>query len=458
MTTTITTPIAKTPVTTEETNGSELTAGRYIRSRALYERASRVIPGGISSNIRKNWEPFPLFYARGEGSRIWDEDGNEYIDYVLARGPLLLGHSPRRVLDAVKAQLEVGLMYAGQSRLEVEAAERICALVPCAEMTRFSNSGSEAVQAAWRLARGVTGKPKIVRFEGQYHGWFDSQIWSMAPPLEQAGPRENPVPVVTSGGVPTEEGENLIILPWNDVELLRRTLEARSHEIALVCTEPVMCNNGAIRPLPGYLETMRELCTKHGVLLMFDEVITGFRLSIGGAQQRLGVIPDLATFAKGVAAGFTVSALAGKRAIMERFGDLSVLHAGTYNANPPCMAAVLAALDELTANNGAVYTQIEARGQRLMDGILEAGQRHNKPVSVRGFPAAFSVTFGQQEPVTDYRSFLKRDIPMQRRYFELLQERGVRTTPDQLNFVSAAHTEEDIEQTLAAVDEVMRIL
>jgi glutamate-1-semialdehyde 2,1-aminomutase len=219
-----------------------------------------------------------------------------------------------------------------------------------------------------------------------------------------------------------------------------------------------MCNNGAIMPLPGYLETVRELCIRYDVLLMFDEVITGFRLSLGGAQERFGVTPDIATFAKGIAGGFTVSAIAGKRSVMERCGDLSVLHAGTYNSNPPCMAAVLASLEELSANNGAVYRQIEARGQRLMEGIREAGKRHHKPVSVRGLPAVFSVTFGQMEPVTDYRSFLKRDIPMQRRYFALLQDRGVRTTPDQLNFVSTAHTEEDIDQTLAAVDEAMRLL
>ncbi|HZP80670.1 MAG TPA: glutamate-1-semialdehyde 2,1-aminomutase [Chthonomonadaceae bacterium] len=431
---------------------------RYARSEALYERACNVIPGGISSNVRKNWSPVPLFYARGEGSRVWDEDGNEYIDYVLARGPLLLGHSPRLVLDAVKAQLENGLMYAGQTRLEVEAAERICELVPCAEMVRFSNSGSEAVHAAWRLARGVTGKPKIVRFEGHYHGWFDSQIWSAAPPVEAAGPPEAPIAVPGSGGVPASEGENLIVLPWNDPDLLRKTLETRGHEIALVCTEPVMCNNGALPPRPGYLETMRELCTRHGVLLMFDEVITGFRLSLGGAQQFFGVTPDLATFAKGIAAGFTVSALAGRREIMERFGDLSILHAGTYNANPPCMAAVLAALDVLSADDGAVYRTLAARGQRLIEGIREAGARHKKPVAVHGFPPAFTVSFGHEGPVTDYRSYARRDRAMQRRYFELLQERGIRTTPDQLSFVSAAHTEADIEQTLEAVNEVMQLL
>ena len=325
-------------------------------------------------------------------------------------------------------------------------------------MVRFSSSGSEAVHAAWRLARGVTGRQKIVRFEGQYHGWFDSQVWSMAPLIEQAGPRESPQPVVTSEGIAETERENVIVLPWNDPGLLRRTLEVRAHEIALVCTEPVMCNNGAILPAPGYLETMRELCTRHGVLLMFDEVITGFRLSLGGAQQHFGVTPDIATFAKGVASGFAVSVVAGRRQYMERFGNLSILHAGTYNANPPCMAAVVATLDALADGGGAVYDTISRCGQRLIEGIREAGRRAGKPVSIRGFPAVFNVSFGQEEPVTDYRSFMKRDLRMQRRFFELLQDRGVRTTPDQLYFVSAAHTEADVDQTLEAVHEAMRRL
>lgn len=451
----LTTELAEEPLLLERLSPPK---DRYARSRALNERALRVLPGGISSNVRKNWSPVPLFYTHGEGSRIWDADGNEYIDYVLARGPLLLGHSPRRVIDAVKRQMDVGLMYAGQNLLELEAAERICELVPCAEMVRFSSSGSEAVQGAWRLARGVTGKSKVVRFEGHYHGWFDSQIWSMAPPLEAAGPRESPNPVVTTAGVPAGEADDIIVLPWNDLDLLKKTLEARAGEIALVCMETIMCNNGTIPPAPGYLEGVRALCTRHGVLLMFDEVITGFRLSIGGAQKFFGVTPDIATFAKGVAAGFAVSVIAGKRDIMQHFGDLRVLHAGTYNSNPPCMAAVIASLDELTANDGIVYDTIFRRGQRLMEGIREAGRRAGKPVSVRGFPPVFNVSFGTEEPVTDYRSFVKRDVAMQRRYFELLQNQGVRTTPDQLYFVSAAHTDADIDQTLDVVNEVMELL
>lgn len=437
---------------------STIQPDRYARSRELSERARKVLPGGISSNIRKNWEPVPLFYARGEGSRVWDADGNEYIDYVLARGPLLLGHSPKRVIEAVKAQIDVGLMYAGQTALELEAAERFCEAVPCADMVRFSNSGSEAVQAAWRLARGATGKQKVVRFEGHYHGWFDSQVWSLAPPLDRAGPREAPVPVSPSAGIPESEAQDLIVLPWNDAELLKATLETRSGEIALVCMEPVLCNNGAIPPRPGYLETVRELCTKHGVLLQFDEVITGFRLSLGGAQGRFGVKPDIATFAKGVAAGFPVSAVAGRRDLMERFGDLSILHAGTYNSNAPCMAAVVAALSELSTGNGALYRHIERLGQRLMEGIREAGRKHGKPVSVRGFPAAFNVSFGVPESISEYREYARRDTEAMRRFFTLLQDRGVRSTPDQLYFVSAAHTEADIDQTIQAAEESLALL
>jgi glutamate-1-semialdehyde 2,1-aminomutase len=428
----------------------------FDKSHELYERACKTTPGGIHSNVRANWQPHPMFYARGEGSHVWDADGNEFIDYVLGRGPLLLGHSPGPVLEAVKRQLDVGLMYAGQHLLEIEAAERFCAIVPCAEMVRFSSSGSEAVAVAIRLARAVTGRTKILRFEGHYHGWFDNQFWSYAPPLDQAGPRENPKPIPATRGQSPADAEHLVIRPWNDLALVEGAFKQHPGQIAAVLTEPIMCNTGGIMPRTGYLEGLRELCSRHGALLIFDEVITGFRVSLGGAQELLGVTPDLATFAKGMSAGFPVSAIAGKCEYLTLFGDFSVVHAGTYNSNAPCMAATVAALDMLAADGGAALKRAHGMGQQLMEGIVEIGGKAGKNVRVRGTPAAFFVSFNDREEIVDYRTSLSRDRDAYTRFWLALQDRGIRVIPDGLWFVSTAHTQNDVDRTLDAVGEAMK--
>ncbi|MGQ9651813.1 MAG: aspartate aminotransferase family protein [Phycisphaerae bacterium] len=431
---------------------------KFDESFRLYERSCQTTPGGIHSNVRANWKPHPMFYVRGQGSHIWDADGNEFIDYVLARGPLLLGHSPGPVLDAVKRQLDVGLMYAGQHELEIEAAERFCRLVPCAEMVRFSCSGSEAVAAAIRLARAVTGRTKILRFEGHYHGWFDNQFWSYAPPLDRAGPRENPRPIPATRGQSPADAEHLVIRPWNDLALVEEAFRRHPAQIAAIITEPIMCNMGGIMPRRGYLEGLRELCEKNGALLVFDEVITGFRVSLGGAQELFGVTPDLATFAKGMSGGFPVSAIAGKSEYMRYFGDLSVTHAGTYNSNALCMAATVAALDMLAADNGAALKHAHEIGRRLMVGIEDISRKAGKNVQIRGTPVAFFVSFDDKQEVVDYRTCLSRDREAYSRFWLALQDRGVRVIPDGLWFVSTAHTQEDVERTLAAVSEAMKVV
>ncbi len=431
---------------------------KYDRSRELYERACRTTPGGIHSNVRKVWQPTPMFYERGRDAHVWDADGNEFIDYVLARGPLLFGHSPQPILDAVRRQLDVELMYAGQHTLEIEAAERFCAMVPCAEMVRFSSSGSEAVHAALRLARAVTGRPKILRFEGHYHGWFDNAFWSFAPSLEAAGPRETPRPVMMTRGQSPTDAEGLIVRPWNDLDVLKATFAAHGAEIAGVIAEPIVCNTAAIMPRAGFLAGLRELCSTHGALLIFDEIITGFRTSPGGAQQFFGVTPDLATFAKGMAGGFPISATAGKAAYMEAFGDLSVAHSGTYNSNGPCIAATIAALDMLSADRGSLLAKTHRLGRRLMDGIQQAGREAGREVHIRGVPPVFHVSFNDREEIVDYRSSLSRDTAAYDRFWLALQERGVRTVPGGLWFVSTAHTDADIDQTLDAVGETMKMI
>jgi glutamate-1-semialdehyde 2,1-aminomutase len=426
------------------------------QSRQLYERAQRTTPGGIHSNVRKGWKPFPLFYERGEGSHLWDVDGNEYIDYVLARGPLLLGHSPKPVLESVKLQMDVGLMYAGQHLLEVEASEMFCSLVPGADMVRFSCSGSEAVHAAIRLARGVTGRNKILRFEGHYHGWFDNIFWNYAPPLEKAGPPEHPVAMPASKGQPASDGTHLIIRPWNNLSLAEQAFAEHGTEIAAVLTEPIMCNTGGILPREGYLRGLRELCDRYGALLVYDEVITGFRVSLGGAQELFGVVPDLATFAKGMAGGFPVSAVAGKQEYMKAFGEGWVTHSGTYNSNAPCMAACQAAMKMLATDGGALLKHAHDMGKQLMSGVAHIAREAGKKVRIAGMPPVFHVSFNAPEDIVDYRTFTRRDIAAYGRFQAALQERGVRVIPEGLWFVSTSHTQSDVDQTLAAVEDAIR--
>jgi glutamate-1-semialdehyde 2,1-aminomutase len=308
---------------------AELDISPYKRSLNLYEAACQVIPGGVNSNIRKDGLAMPLFFSKGIGPYLWDVDGNQYIDYALAFGPCILGHNPPVVQKAILDTLKHGQVFGGQHEKELELAKLICEVVPCAEMVRFSMSGSEANHAAFRVARTFTGRTKIVKFEGHYHGWYDNEYFSFKPSLEEAGSRESPQAVLMSKGMAASGLEDVIVLPWNDLETLEKCFASHAFEIAAVITEPIMYNCGGILPLPGYLEGMRELCSRYGVLLILDEVITGFRVALGGAQQLFKITPDLATFAKAIAGGVQISALAGKREIMSLFAHGETTHAGT---------------------------------------------------------------------------------------------------------------------------------
>lgn len=392
-----------------------------------------------------------MFFDHAHGSHMWDVDGNEYIDYMLAMGPLILGHSPAPVIEAVKRQLDRGLIYGGQHELEIQVAEKICRHVPCAEMVRFNSSGSEAVHAALRLARGYTGRQKILKFEGHYHGWFDSALISSGPSLVEAGPRSAPNAVLQSGGQARSVLNDVIVLPWNDLDVLAATLREHGDEIAGVITEPIMCNSGDIMPRPGYLEGMRSLCTEAGVVLIFDEVITGFRYGLGGAQGLFGVVPDLAVFAKALAAGFPLSCVAGKKPIMELIAQGRVMHAGTYNSNAVVMAAALATLQELERDDGAVYRHLWAAGTRLSDGVHALLQERGVAALVNNTGPSFFVAFTECQAMYDYRDTLQRDDAAYKRLSSALADRGVRVKPNGLWILSAAHTDQDIDVTLEAV-------
>ncbi len=429
----------------------------YARSQELYADATEALAGGVNSNFRLGGRPVPLFFTRGARAHLWDADGNDYVDYVLGMGPNILGHAPPAVTDAVAESLGRGVLFAGQYAEEIALARLVQRLVPCAERVRFGLSGSEMDQAAIRVARAATGRDVIVKFEGHYHGWFDTLLVSTQPPLDHAGPDDAPAKWYPSAGQSRHAADDLHVLPWNDLDALTRHLDAHAGEIAGVLMEPVLCNTCVIAPRPGYLEGVRELCDRHGIVLIFDEVITGFRLGLGGAGRRLGVTPDLAVFAKAIGGGYPIAALAGK----ERFMSLltgPVLHGGTYNGNMVSTIAALATLGELARGGDALYADMEARGGRLMAGLRDAAAAAGVPLHVQGFGVAFNTTFGAVGPIANYRDYARTDLPTQKRFVGELQDRGVRVTARGTWFLSTAHTDADVTRTLAAARDVLRSL
>ncbi len=435
---------------------------RTARSRELFHAACEVIPGGVNSTARatwSGWDPYPLFVDSGTGARLRDVDGNEYVDYLLGLGPMILGHRPKAVTDAVvRAIQERGTVFALPAAAEIDVARKMIAAVPCLEQVRLCNTGTEAVLYAVRLARAFTGRNKIIRFEGMYHGFSDGVYWSKHPDLEVAGSDQSPLAVPQGPGLPAGLDESLIILPWNDTALLREVIERHGHEIAAVLTEPVMCNTGCILPQPGYLEAMREMTSQHGIVLIFDEVITGFRLAYGGAQAHYGVTPDLSTFAKGLGGGFPVAAMGGRKDIMALVADGTVSMAGTYAANAIAVAAANAALDQL-AVPGA-YEGLHRVSDRLRLGLKKLFADTKVNARVVGVGPVFQVWFSDHD-ITNFRDAARyANHTKFRVWWEGMLNRGVLFHPGAFEnlFVSFAHTEEDVDWTLARAQETVQAL
>ena len=313
---------------------------KFTESRRQIADAESWVAGGVNSNFRMGIPPTPLVFERATGPYLYDVDGNRLVDYFLGMGPMLLGHSPAEVVGAAVAQLDRSILVGGQTELEYEAARLLLQLVPSAQSVRFCSSGSEADQAALRLARAATGRPTVLKFEGHYHGWFDNVLWSVGPELDQMGPVDAPVPVPGTAG--QVAAADIDVLPWNDADAVVRRLERG--DVAAVIMEPIMFNAAGILPQPGFLETVRAACDATGTILIFDEVITGFRVAPGGAQEALGVLPDLTVLGKALASGFPVAALVGRADLMELISNRTVLHGGTYNTQSVSMAATVATL------------------------------------------------------------------------------------------------------------------
>ena len=418
----------------------------FERSAALIAENAKHIAGGVNSNFRIGMAGGPLVFQRGEGPYLLDADGNWLIDYYCGMGAMVLGHSPKSVQQAVKDQVDKGILYAGQSEIEFEAARILCERIPSAQRIRFGSSGSEVAQAAFRLARAATGKRIILKFEGHYHGWFDNILWSTAPAQNAAGPEDAPVLVPGSVGQDPMDAVGLDVIGWNDLARLEARLA--KGDIAGVIMEPAMCNQGAIAPAAGYLEGALAACRKHGAILIFDEVITGFRLGREGAQARFGVTPDLSVFAKAIANGFPVAALVGRADLLDMFVTGGVLHGGTFNGQPVTMAAMVATQKALTPEH---YEISSRRGVRLRDGIRDILKDTGIKAQVTGFELMFHVGFGLEAPARHYRDLLKSDKALYVKFAHALLKRGVRVLERGAWFVSSEHDEGVIDATLEAV-------
>ena len=411
-----------------------------LRSEELRKRALDRTPGGVHSSVRLRGPHH--FIQAAKGAWLYGVDGRDYVDYLLGQGPNFLGHAPDAVVRAVFDACRSGLVLGGQHELEVEASELVCSVAGWPEMVRFSTSGTEAVQAALRLARAATGRTRIVRFQGHYHGWLDNILTA-----ERDG-----VWGVASAGQVADHLRECSVLPWNDADLLAAELEREGPRTAAVIMEPIMINAGVIEPLPGYLEKVRELCDRHGIVLIFDEVISGFRVGLGGATARYGVTPDLATYGKAFAGGFPVAAVAGRADLMSRLGTGEVNHSGTFNASVMAMAAVTATLGIL--RDEPPYARVDEHGRELMAGLLDIAAKHDVELRVSGLPAAFHVSFGQAD-VTDYRTLQSLDLARYERLATALVENGIWLTGRGVWYVSAAHGPRELDVALTRFEKTL---
>jgi glutamate-1-semialdehyde 2,1-aminomutase len=421
------------------------------RSEELFNRAVQVIPGGVNSPVRafRAVGGKPIFIQRGSGSHVWDADSKEYIDYISSWGPLIFGHRPPEVVKALSEVIEIGTSFGAPTEREVEIAELITKIVPSVEKVRLVNSGTEATLSAIRLARGFTGRERIVKFDGCYHGHGDSLLVKAGSGVATLGLPDSP-------GVPASLAELTTVLPFNDPAALTRELGQRRSEIACVIVEPIVGNMGCVPPLHGYLELMRDLTKMIGAVLIFDEVMTGFRVALGGAQEKYGIKPDLTTMGKVIGGGLPVGAYGGRSDIMDQVAPAGpVYQAGTLSGNPLAVAAGLATLRRLEAEKP--YDKLEVLGERLHDGLLVAASKASIPVRINRVGSMFTLFFTNRD-VLNFESAKTCNTERFNRFFHSMLEQGVYWPPSQFEaaFISAAHSEADIDRTVAAATNAFR--
>ncbi len=426
----------------------------HSRSAALFEEARHYIPGGVNSPVRafRGVGGNPLFFQGGDGAWLIDEDNNRYIDYVGAWGPLILGHRHPDVIAALQAQLQLGLGYGASTEAEITIAKTICSLVPSIERVRLVTSGTEATMSAIRVARGFTRRDRIVKFEGCYHGHVDGL-------LVKAGSGALTLGEPDSLGVPKAYTDLTHVLPYNDIDALIALFEKHGREIACVIVEPVAGNMNLVPPVPGFLETMREVCTQYGAVLIFDEVMTGFRVALGGAQSHYKVTPDMTTLGKVIGGGLPVGAFGGRREIMEMVAPLGpVYQAGTLAGSPLAVAAGMAMLKAIQAPG--FHEALSVRTQRLMKGLEERARAAGIPFTTHSVGGMFGCFFSTEEKITRFEQVMACNVEQFRKYFHLMLERGVYLAPSafEAGFVGAAHGDKEIDMTLDAAEQAFAAL
>ena len=427
-------------------------AGLDSRSQQLYRRARELIPGGVNSPVR-SYSPYPLFIASAKGSKFKTVDSQEYLDYCMAYGALIDGHARAEVIEAVEEALEKGSIYGQPTEMEVELVELIASIMPSMKMVRLVNSGTEATMHAIRLARAFTEKKKILKFEGGFHGSHDSV-------LVTAGSGATLLGSPSSEGVPSEVAKNTLVSRFNDEKIASKIIRDHSSELAGVILEPVLGNIGPVLPRPGFLETLRKVTEENEVLLIFDEVITGFRLSMGGAQKYYKIRPDLTILGKVLGGGLPLSAFGGRRDIMEKLAPMGpVYQAGTYSGNPVSVSAALATLQSLKKRGGQVYSRLEKMGDTMRRGISDHLEAARVTAQVSGLGSMFQLFFTDRQ-VTDYHSAKSADIRKYEKYFHSLLASRIFVPPSQFEtcFLSTAHTEDELESTLDAIGAAMKTL
>ncbi|CAB1079034.1 Glutamate-1-semialdehyde 2,1-aminomutase (EC [Olavius algarvensis Delta 1 endosymbiont] len=425
----------------------------YSKSQSLYERAVQIIPGGVNSPVRacKSVGADPLFIDRADGCMIYDADGNGYIDYIGSWGPMILGHRHPAVLEAVNAVLGKGTSFGAPTELEIQLAEMVIDAVASVDVVRMVNSGTEAAMSAIRLARGVTGRDLVIKFDGCYHGHADTLLVAAGSGVATLGIPDSP-------GVPHDVAKHTLSLPFNDIEAVERVMDKQGDQVACVIIEPVAGNMGLVPPADGYLEALRKVTEQHGVILIFDEVMTGFRVAYGGAQTLYGITPDLTCFGKVIGGGLPVGAYGGKKEIMSQIAPQgSVYQAGTLSGNPIAMSAGIATLEQLKKEG--VYESLAAKSERLVAGLAEASQKAGIATRVDHVGSMLGMFFNDRD-VTNFEEAKTCDLERFSAFYQGMRRAGIYIAPSQFEvlFLSAAHTDEDIDATIRAAREVLESL
>jgi glutamate-1-semialdehyde 2,1-aminomutase len=426
------------------------------KTKSLFQKALKVIPHGVNSNFRYWGDDDTLVITRGEGAYVWDADGNRYIDYRLGFGPIILGHSYPRVVQRVQDAIQDGTIFAWTTPWEIDLSERITRMCNV-DKVRLTNSGTEATMHALRIARAHTGREKFIKFEGQYHGMADYFMYSTASSSpDSLGSKRSPINSPNTSGIPKGISEYVINLPYNDFERLEETIHAKWGDIAAVIVEPMLGNAAGIMPLPGYLEKMRELCDKYGIVLIFDEVKTGFRVANGGAQEFFNIQADLVTYAKALGNGFPIAAIAGKEEVMMTIQPGALAHGGTYSGNVIGTVAAVATLEILESE--PIIKTIKERGETLMSGIGEVLTEANIPHVVTGDPSMFGLILGSDQTPLDFREYFNGDGELYERLALELSQRGVQPDGDAREpwFLCYALSEEDVNETLNVFNESVK--